>query len=52
MSEFFLELFSEEIPANLQVNARKALNEIFVKFLKQIKLKFKEKLKLILLQID
>ena len=32
MSEFFLELFSEEIPANLQVNARKNLNENFEKF--------------------
>ena len=33
MSEFFLELFSEEIPANLQSNARKELLEIFQKFL-------------------
>ncbi len=33
MSEFFLELFSEEIPANLQSNARKELKEIFHKFL-------------------
>ena len=33
MSEFFLELFSEEIPANLQSNARKELKEIFQKFL-------------------
>ena len=33
MSEFFLELFSEEIPADLQSNARKELQEIFQKFL-------------------
>ena len=33
MSEFFLELFSEEIPAKLQSNARKELEEIFIKFL-------------------
>jgi len=32
MSEFFLELFSEEIPAKLQVNARKNLLENFKKF--------------------
>ena len=32
MSEFFLELFTEEIPANLQVNARKNLYESFKKF--------------------
>ena len=32
MSEFFLELFSEEIPAKLQVDARKNLLENFKKF--------------------
>ena len=32
MSEFFLELFSEEIPAKLQINARKNLSENFKKF--------------------
>ena len=32
MSEFFIELFSEEIPAKLQVNARKNLYENFKKF--------------------
>ena len=31
MSEFFLELFSEEIPADLQSNARKELQEILGK---------------------
>ncbi len=32
MSEFFLELFSEEIPANLQKNARSNLLQIFKDF--------------------
>ena len=32
MSEFFLELFSEEIPSKLQVNARKSLLENLKKF--------------------
>ena len=32
MSEFFLELFSEEIPAKLQVNARKNLHASIIKF--------------------
>tara|TARA_B100001540_G_scaffold299098_1_gene303235 strand:+ start:812 stop:2872 length:2061 start_codon:yes stop_codon:yes gene_type:complete len=45
MSEFFLELFSEEIPANLQVNARKALNEIFVKFCETNQIKIQGEIK-------
>ncbi len=32
MSEFFLELFSEEIPSRLQINARNELKQIFKKF--------------------
>ncbi len=32
MSEFFLELFSEEIPSRLQINARYELTQIFKKF--------------------
>ena len=32
MSEFFLELFSEEIPSRLQINARNELTQIFKKF--------------------
>ncbi len=32
MSEFFLELFSEEIPSRLQINARNDLKQIFEKF--------------------
>ena len=35
MSEFFLELFSEEIPAKLQVNARKSLLENLKKFFEE-----------------
>ncbi len=35
MSEFFLELFSEEIPAKLQVNARKQLKEILNNFFEE-----------------
>ena len=32
MSEFFLELFSEEIPSRLQISARNELTQIFKKF--------------------
>ena len=32
MAQFFLELFSEEIPADLQINLRKNLLEEFEKF--------------------
>ena len=32
MSEFFLELFSEEIPSRLQINARNDLTQILKKF--------------------
>ncbi len=32
MSEFFLELFSEEMPSRLQINARNNLTQIFKKF--------------------
>ena len=35
MSEFFLELFSEEIPAKLQINARKELSQIFNAFFEE-----------------
>jgi len=35
MSEFFLELFSEEIPAGLQKNFREKLLEEFQKFFKE-----------------
>ena len=45
MSEFFLELFSEEIPANLQSNARKELKEIFQKFLDENDITINSKVK-------
>ena len=45
MSEFFLELFSEEIPANLQSNARNELKEIFQKFLDENDIIIKGKVK-------
>ena len=35
MSEFFLELFSEEIPAKLQINARRELYQIFKFFFEE-----------------
>ncbi len=42
MSEFFLELFSEEIPVSLQKTARKILLENFVKLFEQKKIPFKK----------
>ena len=42
MSEFFLELFSEEIPATLQKTARENLQKNFVDFLKKEEIKFKD----------
>ena len=39
MSEFFLELFSEEIPAGLQQNARNTLLENFQNFFDKISFK-------------
>jgi len=41
MSEFFLELFSEEIPAGLQQNARNTLLESFQKLFQEKKILFK-----------
>ena len=40
MSEFFLELFSEEIPANLQKNARENLQQNFKNFFEKKKIEF------------
>ena len=40
MSEFFLELFSEEIPATLQKTARDNLQKNFVGFLKKEEIEF------------
>ena len=42
MSEFFLELFSEEIPASLQSNSRKALLENFHKLFEEKQFSFKK----------
>ena len=51
MSEFFLELFSEEIPANLQNYSRVFLFESFQKLFKEKNISFKESI-IILHQID
>ena len=45
MSEFFLELFSEEVPAKLQVNARKNLFDIFKIFFEENEVNIKGKFK-------
>jgi len=42
MSDFFLELFSEEIPASLQRNSRKVLLESFQKLFEENKISFKK----------
>jgi glycyl-tRNA synthetase beta chain len=42
MSEFFLELFSEEIPANLQQNSRTVLLEKFQKLFEEKNISFKK----------
>jgi len=51
MSEFFLELFSEEIPANLQSNSRLILLKTFKNYLRKRKFPTKKVL-LIQLRID
>ena len=43
MSEFFLELFSEEIPAVLQQNARNILLENFQKLFQEKQISFKKR---------
>ena len=42
MSEFFLELFSEEIPSNLQKNLREELLENFNKLFREKNISFKK----------
>ena len=42
MSEFFLELFSEEVPAGLQRNSRNVLLEIFQKLFEEKQILFKK----------
>ena len=44
MSEFFLELFSEEIPANLQKNARRSLLQNFKDFFEKKNIRFSKDL--------
>ena len=44
MSEFFLELFSEEIPANLQKNARESLLQNFKDFFEKKNISFSKEL--------
>jgi len=41
VSELFLELFSEEVPAKLQIKAREQLKEIFKKFFEENSVKLK-----------
>ena len=41
MSEFLLELYSEEIPPQLQINARNELKQIFEKSIEEEGLKYK-----------
>ena len=43
MSEFFLELFSEEIPVNLQKNARETLLQNFKDFFEKENISFSKK---------
>ena len=42
MSDFFLELYSEEIPHGLQIHARKQIHELILKELNENNIKFKE----------
>ena len=42
MSEFLLELYSEEIPAQLQISARKQLKQLFERSLEEEGIKYKE----------
>ena len=42
MSEFFLELFSEEIPAGLQQNARNTLLKSFQKLFQEKQISFRK----------
>ena len=44
MAEFFLELFSEEVPASLQKNARENILQSFKKLFEEKNLSFKKSL--------
>ena len=52
MSEFFLELFSEEIPSRLQINARNDLIKILKKFFNDNEIIIKGKINIIQFRID
>ena len=41
MSEFFLEIFSEEIPAGLQKNAREGILKLFIENFNKLNISFK-----------
>ena len=45
MSEFFLELFTEEIPANLQSTARENLKTNLIAFLDKENIKYKNEVR-------
>ena len=46
MSELFIELFSEEVPAKLQINVREQLKEIFSNFFEQHGVKYKGEIRI------
>ena len=46
MSELFIELFSEEVPAKLQIKAREQLKEILSNFFEQHGVKYKGEIRI------
>ena len=46
MSELFIELFSEEVPAKLQIKAREQLKEILSNFFEQHSVKYKGEIRI------
>ena len=50
MSEFFLELFSEEIPAGLQINLREKILDDFKSLFDEKSIKSKKNLLIVLIQ--
>ena len=46
MSELFIELFSEEVPAKLQIKAREQLKEILSNFFEQHSIKYKGEIRI------
>ena len=47
MSELFIELFSEEVPAKLQIKAREQLKEILSNFFLQHGVKYKDEIRIL-----